>query len=244
MIVFGVIIAGGVFMMGMGMKEDSPKICLKPPVIELNMPHIETARQKELKGYKQINEDFLGLLSVGEVIKDEIIVTDHDNNTQYITTDFYTGEYASHGTSWLDYQNDLDDQNLIMYGHYVYPFRRKEGYPLCFTMLHELKDENNYEANKTVTLEMIGETRTYEVVYVYYFDQTDPKGRYIYPDYRDNEDGYTLDDLNEEVQELVFYDTGLVLTDEDRILSLQTCVEGNDDLRLIVMCRQTAVTCD
>lgn len=191
-----------------------------------------------LQEYKGINDDFLGLLSVGNVISDEIIVMDHNFNEQYITTDFFTGEYASHGTSWMDYRNTLEDQNLILYGHYVYPFRRVEGYPLCFTNLHELKDVKNYEENKLITFDLMDETRFYEVVAVYYYNLNNDIGRYYSTSYKAYEGSYPMSAFMSEVHDLEFYDTGVELTEEDHMMSLQTCVENHDELRLIVIAKE------
>ena len=197
------------------------------------------ARNEVLANYESINSDFLGLLSVGNVIKDEIIVEDDNNNSEYIEKDFFTGEYASHGTSWMDYRNTLDDQNIIMYGHYVYPFKRVEGYPLCFTNLHELKDQSKYEENKYITFETLDEKRIYEVVYVYYYKLNEPNtGRYFYTSYPDGDDMYTITDLCDDASKAAFYDSGKTLSSEDNLLSLQTCVEGHDELRLIVIAKE------
>ena len=43
----------------------------------------------------------------------------------------------------MDFRNDFDnDQNIIIYGHYVYP-EKWDDEDICFTYLHELKDKNN-----------------------------------------------------------------------------------------------------
>ena len=42
-------------------------------------------------------------------------------------------------------------------------------------------------------------------------------------------------------KEIEFYNTGIEITPVDRFLTLQTCVENRDDLRLIVIAKEVEV---
>jgi len=70
-------------------------------------------------------------LRVGSIIE-ELVVHSSDNN-EYLRLSFEK-EYHRYGTIFMDYRNTLDDQNIIMYGHYVY--YDEDG---MFTELHLLK---------------------------------------------------------------------------------------------------------
>lgn len=186
---------------------------------------MELNRKKYLNELKEVNDDFVGILRVSSIIE-ELVVHSSDNN-EYLRLNFEK-EYHRYGTIFMDYRNTLDDQNIIMYGHYVY--YDEDG---MFTELHLLKDQDNYEEHKYIELETIEGIRQYQVAAVFYYDLNADYPQYYQTSYSDI-DGYL-----EDIAMTQFYDTGIEITNKSKLLTLQTCVRNRDDLRLIVVAVQT-----
>ncbi len=191
-----------------------------------------------------INDDYLGTIKFDSGLIEQPFVQGSDNNTYY-RTNWTTMKYDEEGSVFLDSSNTLQDQNLILIGHFVYesldPTRTH-----MFTPLQKLIDESNYEDNKYVKLYLENEVRDYEVAYVYYcqliFDEYNGESFYY------TEDGYEFyignytqamfDNYIDNIAANAFYDTGVNIDYDDKILTLQTCVENREDLREIVVLKE------
>jgi len=197
--------------------------------------------------YKELNYQYNTMKSsygdyVGEIFFESDLVNlpfvQGASNDTYLRTDFQTGQYDSSGSIFMDYRNTLDDQNIIIYGHYVYLSKDPSG-EKKFTPLRFLTEEENYEANKYFYLLLDGELRKYEIASVYYcqlsdakgYWETDPDMQYYITNYSE---GY-FNAYKEKIKEVEFYDTGVDFNYEDKFVTLQTCVENREDLREIVL---------
>lgn len=207
--------------------------------------------QRKWKDNYYINNDYVGQLIFDSEIINEPIV--QDLRDSYLRKNWITNEYSIQGTCYLDCRNGLNDKNLIIYGHYTeVGFTDYKGYnpdkrPM-FSNLELLLDKANYEANRYLNLYLENEIRRYEVVSVFYcpLDKDESTGEYVYV-----KDGYEyyLTDYDDEsfniyintIDKVKMYDTGIALSKDDKILTLQTCVAGREDLREIVLCRQIEV---
>ena len=139
------------------------------------------------------------------------------------------------GSVFMDYRNELYDQNIVIYGHHFSVWNdatRKKA----FTPLEQLMEEENYKANKYVTLVLENEIRHYELASVYEFNATLDSHWYNFQywrtDYRYDDYTGTIDDeyyanyING-IKEIQLYDTGVELTTNDKTLTLQTCISGH-----------------
>lgn len=192
-----------------------------------------------------INEDVVGILYFQSELIHQPVVQGETNDT-YLRTDWKTGEYQSYGSIFLDYVNDItaDEENTIIYGHYVYLSRNADR-TLAFTPLALLRDEANYEANKELVLVTADNIRYYEIYAVYDCPLVTEDGyQYTVEELQYNLVTYDPDYFNTylaAIKENELYDTGETgLTNSDRLLTLQTCIEGNDQARQIVLCREVA----
>lgn len=205
----------------------------------------EKALVKELwDTYSAKSNDYVGTITFESGLIDLPFVQGSDNNTYY-RTDWETKKYDEEGSIFLDSSNTLDDQNLILIGHYVYPIY-DESRTHMFTPLAKLTDKDNYEANKYVKLYFKDEVRRYEVAYVYYceliedeyegekFSYTEDGFEFYYPNYSEEQFNKYIDT----VKKNAFYDTGVSITYNDKLLTLQTCVENHDELREIVLLKE------
>lgn len=161
-------------------------------------------------------------------------------NAKYQRLNF-AEEYQSFGQDYMDAEINLDengwptDQNIIIYGHYVY---RDEK--LKFSPLHIFKNNEGYEDHDTFTLTFNGQQRTYKVIHAYTYNKSE------YGGYREG----SPFDLNMEGDELYKYidtinnhygdyvDTDDEIKEGDNMITLQTCVRNRDDQLFIVVAKE------
>jgi len=197
---------------------------------------------------KAINSDYVGQLVFESGLINLPVVQGTDNNT-YFRKNWETMSHDEEGSIFMDYRNEPDDQNTIIYGHYVYPSyeidnlgRKKALGDRMFTPLSKLVDETNYKANKYVDLYLENEVIRYEVAVVYYCEM-DPENNYDTPVENmyymiTNYDEEYFETYKKTIYEKALYDTGVDIKYDDKLLTLQTCVENHDELLEIVVCKE------
>ena len=197
-----------------------------------------------------INSDYIGEIRFESGLIDLPVVQYIDPNNsnagyeKYLRTDWETMEYDEEGSIFVDPFSDLTSStNITLYGHYVYP-SYEPSMTHKFTPLVKLMEEENYEANKYVYLVLENEVRKYEIAHVYIAQQYDnplaplEDGMYyMLPDWTDEE----LEYYEQRMSEIDEYDTGVTLEPGDKFLTLQTCVEGRDDQKQIVVAKEVEV---
>ncbi len=204
----------------------------------------------EFNSYKNINDDYIGQVIFKSGIINEPVV--YSETYAYYLRRNMNEEYSIQGTIYLDDRNTLDDQNLILYGHYTrVEFTDYEEYDPNvrprFSNLELLLDEDNYSANKEVYLYLEDEIRTYEIVAVYNCPLIlDEEGNYSYVEdgYEYYITNYSLDEFNEyknTIDNAMLYNTKLGYSYDDKFLTLQTCIKGRKEIREIVLCKQIKV---
>ena len=177
-------------------KEDDPIVKVDEPMVEVNED--EKALVNTLWETNSVkSDDYVGTITFESGIIDLPFVQGRDNETYY-RTDWETMKYDEEGSIFLDSSNTLDDQNLILIGHYVYASYDASG-THKFTPLAKLIDKENYENNKYVKLYLENEVRRYEIAYVYYceliedeyegekFSYTNDGFEFYYPNYTEEQ---------------------------------------------------------
>lgn len=210
-------------------KEDTVIIINDAPEILLKYDY-----DKVFKENKDINSDFKGLLVFESGLITKPVVQGKTNDT-YLRKDWMTGNYDLYGSVFFDAVNKINDQNLIIYGHNTFKSLDEEG-EMVFTPLELLIEQENYEDNKIVYLCLEDEIRKYEIVSVYYCELED----YLYAreDMQFNLPVYSKEYFpvyHDTVKRVEFYDTGEDFNIEDNLLTLQTCVKGDESKREIVI---------
>jgi hypothetical protein len=179
----------------------------------------------------------------GQLVEDP---SGFSGNDVYIWTNWKTGKYDLYdegGSAFMDYRNALEDQNLIIYGHHYARDYDPSG-SKQFSALDLLLDENNYADNRSLKLILDNEIRSYEVAAVFVIDilkddeiqviRTDPKR-----DLSGNEDPEYDESFYSLIRTLSSYDTGTAIGEDDRLLTLVTCLEHQPQYRQIIVCRET-----
>ncbi len=198
--------------------------------------------------FKDNGELYTFYTEEGKLVTD---ATEYTGNDVYIWTYWKTGEYDYNdhgGSNFMDYRNDLSDQNLIIYGHH-FSVWNDETRTKAFTPLEQLLEEENYAANRYVTIVLQDEIRRYEIAAVYEFDAFSEEHleklqywriEYNYDDY----DGSAYDadyyrNYIDTAKKTALYDTGVEWTESDNTVTLQTCIGGHaGELYEIVVLRQ------
>lgn len=176
---------------------------------------------------KEINPEYIGEIIFDNGLLQELLVQTIDNE-KYLNY-AWDLKKSSHGSAYIDFRNSLDDQNIIIYGHYVY-----DNENIMFGPLHKLTKEENYNDNKYITLKLENEERHYIVTYVYYYVMDSQTLKY----YETNYDENFFKIYVSELEKKQLYDTGETLNYNDKWLTLQTCVRNRDDLRLIIVAKE------
>ena len=236
--------------------EEIPVSSAEPaeePVPELEEYEYDTetlrALSAELAEDTGINPDVKALLCFESGLIHTPVLQSADVN-EYLYKDWQTGEYLSYGSIVLEPENDLsrDDQNTIIYGHYIYEFRNADR-TLAFTPLAVLMKEEALEENRYVSLITADDVRYYEIAAVFECPLETYEGYQYAPEGLEyNLLAYDKDYVElyrKRIAEYEYYPTGIAFDETDRFLSLQTCIEGKADSREIVLCRElkrTALT--
>lgn len=236
------LVAAGAFLFGT--KKEEPAI-EDEPVVEViekeeeepTVEYTDDYYREFYKSQKDINEDYVGQIFFKSGLIVQPFVQGKTNGT-YLRTDWTNGKYDVEGSNFMDCDNTIDDQNVVIYGHYVFEYL-DPTLTHKFSPLEQLLSKENYEDNKTIYLLLENEIREYEIASVFYA-QLVKDGEYYYT--QDNQQYYLSsysDDYFETyyqaVKEVEQYKTGIDFTKNDKLLTLQTCTRNREDLREIVI---------
>lgn len=243
--ILAIILVGCLIIIGIfGILYFRPKEEVEIPVIDDTEEKIEDTitysdeyYRNFYKSQKEINEDYVGQIFFQSGLITEPFVQG-DSNFTYLRTDWVSGEYDVEGSNFMDYENTLDDQNIVIYGHYVFE-SLDPTLTHKFTPLEKLLTSDNYEDNKTIYLLLEDEIREYEIASVSYIELVKDGDYY----YTNEDEQYYLTNFSKDyfetyhyrIKQLEQYKTGLDFTFGDKLLTLQTCTRSREDLREIVI---------
>jgi len=190
----------------------------------------------------EINNDYLGNIYFESGLFNLPFVQG-DSNETYYRNNWETLAYDEEGSIFLDFRNDINkDQNIIIYGHTV-----MKSYPLyetckddMFSPLHKLKEKSNYEDNKYFYLNLEKSVEKYEVALIFRckIDESDDGQQFIIPEepayYYTNYSQEEFDEYIKLAKERQYYDTGVTIDSKDKMVTLQTCLEGSPDKLIVV----------
>ena len=176
----------------------------------------------DFEGLKKQNSDVVAWIKV-EGTKVNYPVVKTSDNDYYISHNL-DKDYSDAGWIFADYKNNVDgnDRNLVIYGH-----GRLDG--SMFGSLRDTLNENwqNNEENRFIKLFIEGAGLTYQVFSTYKIKVED----YYINTYLDDDYEY-LDFLNT-IKSRSYYDYGVDVGIEDKILTLSTC-DIQDNYRIVV----------
>ena len=176
-------------------------------------------------------------------------VNEYTGNDVYIWTNWRTGEYDRYdegGSVFMDFRNNIKDQNLIIYGHH---FARDwdESGSKQFTPLDVLLDEGNYEENKAFKLILNNEIREYVITNVFTITidndyELNIMRRNMNEDYSGNADPGFFAEFIKYIDGINKYPIQEHLSSNDRIVTLVTCMQHQPELRQIIIAKEINTT--
>lgn len=178
--------------------------------------------------------DFNGLLAmnsqtVGWVQIDgtplEYPVVQTNNNDYYLSHNF-SNEASIEGCIFLDYLcTGSLTRNYVLYGHYMTD-------DSMFGSLWKYQEESYFKAHPIIQFDRPGDPGDWEIFSVYI---TEADYNYRQPQFNNNAE--FLDYMNR-LKARSLYDTGVVLSPSDEVLTLSTCIYTFDNARLAVHARK------
>ncbi len=214
-----------------------------PPV----MNNTATFKGKTLQEYYSLNEDTIGWLKIDGIKTDHVVMLGQtkkdyaqgsDGQNHYLDRNF-NHQSSSYGELYIDHRCNITpdylSQNLTVYGHHM-----RDG-----TMLAGLdyyKKQSFYEQHPYITFDTLWGTYYYRVFGIFTVNlkvKKDADFDYRQPEYESEE---AFLEFIKEVKERSYYDNGVQVKGDDRIITLSTCTypTGNpavDDARLVMMGR-------
>lgn len=225
----------------------------------------------EWLGNKAINPDFVGSIKFASGLidlpfvqakdvydrngkpytfytEDGVLVEDveeYTGNDVYIWTNWKTGEYDRYdegGSVFMDFRNNLKDQNLIIYGHHFARDWDPSG-SKQFTPLDALLEEGNYEENKSFQLVLDNEIREYVITNVFTIQidndyELNIMRRNMNEDYSGNPDLGFFKGFIKYIDKANKYPISEQLNTEDNIVTLVTCMQHQPELRQIITAKE------
>ena len=184
----------------------------------------EPDREIDFDAYSARNPDFFAWIYVPGTNIDYPVVKSHDN-FDYIRRDL-DGNFFMGGTVFMDMGNniDLSDRVTVLHGHDM-----RNG--TKFADLHNFRDPEFFAQNREIKLYTPEGMRVYEIIAVYIRD--DRNILYMID--------YSIDEVWEAYIEEIFSNTdesanlfSFEIGNNDQMLTLNTCVRGQDDKRFLV----------
>lgn len=173
-----------------------------------------------LRSYKDRNEDVYGYISIPSVGIEYIMVQGEDND--FYLNNNWLKEYLVIGSIFVDYRcfdMIMYNFNTVIYGHNI-----TTGSGSMFHGVEKFKDQEIFESSLIYIYTMDG-------VYVYQpfsFYDTRASSGYIRTGFESIED---FVQFSAEMRERSRFDTGPVVDEDDRIITLSTCTNTSADGR-------------
>jgi sortase B len=184
---------------------------------------------KETKSLKNLNSDFVGILTIPDTIINYPVM--YTKGQDYYLRRSFDKKYSIAGSLYIDKYNTISpkDDNLIIYGHNM-----KNG-----TMFHELlnyKEEDFYNNHKYFYFTTDEVREKYEIVSMFVskvFYKTDKVFKYYKFYNASSEEEFNY--YKENILKLSLFDTGVELNYKDKFITLSTCDYSLENGRFVVI---------
>lgn len=185
-----------------------------------------------VKELKNMNEDFVGVLSIPDTIINYPVM--YTKGEDYYLRRSFDKKQSDAGTLFIDKHNNIDpiDDNIIIYGHNM-----RNG-----TMFHELlnyKKESYYKEHKYIYFNKVDNSEKYEIISVFYskvYYETDNVFKYYKFYNASNEE--ELNDYVKNIKELSLYNTNVDAKLGDNFITLSTCEYSQENGRFVVVAKK------
>lgn len=204
----------------------------QPTPIATTEPALTPKPMVMLESFKELyaqNSDIVGWISIDNTDINYPIVQTVDNN-YYMDKDFYK-EYSYPGSIFVDFRSDFNNMfeaaHQIIYGHNM-------KNDTMFQQLTRYQDESFFNENRYINVNTLYGNYIFEVFAAY---ETPVSYYYIETSFADREKWL---DFITVFQEKSDFETDIVLSGDDVVITLSTCENSHDDnLRFVVQARLT-----
>lgn len=216
------------------LKEEEPK----KEEAELRINYTKEEEKKELvllekyeKLYSQ-NKSLIGWLKIDDTNIDYPVM--QTVNNEYYLDHNYDQKYDKNGSIFLDKDCDITNPgtNMIIYGHHM-----KSG--KMFGKLNLYSNREYYETHKYIQFDTIYEEGIYEVMYVFrsrVYNENDLVFKYY--QFFEVSTPEEFDSYMNEMAKMSLYDTGVKATYGDKLITLSTCDNSEEDGRFVVVAKK------
>lgn len=181
----------------------------------------KTSSSKAKNNDENTVSDVIGKITIKGTDIDEEIVQGTDN-------EFYLNHSTSkkkntQGSIFMDYRNKLDDRKLLIYGHNSKTLKKA-----LFHDLEKYLNSSFYNKNKYIELTLNNEKATYEIFSVMIIEEGD--NHHMKITFNDKE---FMEYINW-MENKSLYQTGVEVSTNDKIITLQTCYYKPNNSYLII----------
>lgn len=203
--------------------------------VHINYTKEEKKELVLLEKYKKLysqNKSLIGWLKIDDTNIDYPVM--QTVNNEYYLDHNYNQKYDKNGSIFLDKDCDITNPgtNMIIYGHHM-----KSG--KMFGKLNLYSSKDYYEKHKYIQFDTIYEEGTYEVMYVFrsrVYNESDIVFKYY--QFFEASTPEEFDSNMKEMAKISLYDTGVKATYGDKLITLSTCDNTEEDGRFVVVAKK------
>lgn len=180
-----------------------------------------------------MNPDIVGWISIGDTKIDYPVVQRKEQADYYLYRDFY-GKQVARGCIYADENCDMfaPSDNIVLYGHMM-----NDG--TMFADLAKYTQKKYWQEHQFIEFNTLQARHTYQIICVFKTTATVGEG-FAYHTFIDAEYDSDWDEFWGNCQANAFYDTGLDLSYDDKIITLSTCEYTLTNGRLVVVAKLVA----
>lgn len=181
----------------------------------------------EYAPFYEMNSDMVGWISIPDTVINYPVMQTPEQPNYYLKRSFYKKE-SDWGAIYAREECNVfaPSDNVVLYGH-----RMNDG--SMFASLYNFASKAYWEDHQTFTFDTLYERHTYRVWAVFKTSAVVGQGL-SYHTFNDAQNMAEFDQFVEDVREIDFYDTGIVPTYGDKLLTLSTCEYTLTQGRLVV----------
>lgn len=186
----------------------------------------------EYKSLYNKNKSLIGWLKIDDTIIDYPVMQSPDS--EYYLTHNFNQEQDKNGSIFMDPDCDVlkPSTNLILYGHHM-----KSG--KMFGDLARYEDESYMKEHSLIKFDTLYEKGTYQVMYVFRSKlYRDNEITFKYYQFINANSAQEFDSNMRAMAEMSYYDTGVTAVYGDRLLTLSTCDNQEQDGRFVVVAKR------
>lgn len=192
---------------------------------------IEQLKLERYAQLKETNPHFVGWIRIdGTKVNYPVVHTPSD--PEYYLRRAFDGSYSISGTPFLGEGCDVNSTNVLIYGH-------RMNNDTMFTALLDYTDKAFWEEHREIQFDTTEKLQTYEVVSAFYIsinfeEEANPFHWYSYcGDISGADYQYYIN----EIKARAYYDTGIEISEGDKLITLTTCAYNDEEQRFVVVAK-------